>query len=361
MAHVHGFHVYAARMHPVIAGRLLDYGGVEPGAVLDPFCGSGTTLVEARLRGRASMGVDASPLAVELSWLKTRGSSPEFCTELTESAERVASHAEARRQEKRGASRRYGPGDRSVFKPHVLLELDGLKHGIDGLPRGDLRRALRLVLSSLLLKVAVRPAEVDRSARGLSAGLTIQFFRRKARELASRLSEFSSLLPPQAPTPKIELGDARTLTHIRSRSIPLVVSSPPYPGVYDYARQHELALRWLELDARRFEHTEMGARRELGRSSNAAVSRWQSDLGACFGELARVIRDRGVIFLLLADGAVGRRPLLVVPSVTAAARSAGLEITARAAQRRPHFHVPTRDAFGRHSRSEHLILLRPVA
>jgi hypothetical protein len=68
-AHVHGFHSYPARMHPATARKLID-GLSEPGgSVLDPFCGSGTVLVEGLLAARRVVGVDANPLAVELSWL----------------------------------------------------------------------------------------------------------------------------------------------------------------------------------------------------------------------------------------------------------------------------------------------------
>src|SRR5260370_19935062 len=64
----HGFHSYPARFHPELPRRLL--AGMPGACVLDPFVGSGTTLVEAALVGRAGLGVDANPLAVELSRLK---------------------------------------------------------------------------------------------------------------------------------------------------------------------------------------------------------------------------------------------------------------------------------------------------
>ena len=50
--HVHGFHTYPARMHPETASRLVARFAPTGGAVLDPFCGSGTVLVEALAAGR---------------------------------------------------------------------------------------------------------------------------------------------------------------------------------------------------------------------------------------------------------------------------------------------------------------------
>src|SRR4051794_7364226 len=67
----HGFHSYPARMHWLTAERVLTH-FTRPGAhVVDPFCGSGTVLVEARVRGLKATGVDLNPLAVRLSKLKT--------------------------------------------------------------------------------------------------------------------------------------------------------------------------------------------------------------------------------------------------------------------------------------------------
>ena len=66
-AHVHGFHPYPARAHPVTARRLVEAFAPERGTVLDPFCGSGTVLVEAMLANRDAIGSDLSPLAVMLA------------------------------------------------------------------------------------------------------------------------------------------------------------------------------------------------------------------------------------------------------------------------------------------------------
>jgi len=72
----HGMHPYPARMHPYIARRLIQ-ALTRPGElVLDPFCGSGTVMVEASLHGRNSIGIDLNPLAVLLSRSKTRPVNP---------------------------------------------------------------------------------------------------------------------------------------------------------------------------------------------------------------------------------------------------------------------------------------------
>ena len=126
-AHIHGFHAYPARMHPTLARRCVELLAPAGATVLDPFCGSGTVLVEARLAGRIAGGIDLNPLAVLLSRLKTHWASDHELKGLVAAAARVARHAEDRRKYKRGATRKYPQDDVRLFDPHVLLELDGLR------------------------------------------------------------------------------------------------------------------------------------------------------------------------------------------------------------------------------------------
>lgn len=67
----HGLHPYPARMIPQIAQRLITRYSSKGSNVLDPFCGSGTVLVESRLAGRNCIGIDINPLALLLAKAKT--------------------------------------------------------------------------------------------------------------------------------------------------------------------------------------------------------------------------------------------------------------------------------------------------
>ena len=60
--YTHCFHTYPAMMIPQIARKLLKRYGVEGGWLLDPYCGTGTSLVEASLFGMHSVGCDINPL-----------------------------------------------------------------------------------------------------------------------------------------------------------------------------------------------------------------------------------------------------------------------------------------------------------
>lgn len=74
--HVHGLHSYPARMHPPVPRKAINLLAHPGDLVLDPFCGSGGVLVEARIQGYRSVGIDINPLAYLLSRVKTTPLNP---------------------------------------------------------------------------------------------------------------------------------------------------------------------------------------------------------------------------------------------------------------------------------------------
>ncbi len=359
-AHVHGFHAYPARMHPTLARRAVELMSPPGGSVFDPFCGSGTVLVESRLASRKSWGVDLNPLAVLLAKLKSRGATREELRFILSAAAKVAQHADSRRREKRGATRRYPAEDVQLFDPHVLLELDGLRDGL-ALVHGEfVRDALRLVFSAILVKVSRQPGDTSTSSvpRRLAAGYTIALFERKAEELAQRIDSFRRVLPPRAPAPQIQQGDARRLDHVPDGSIELVLSSPPYAGTYDYVEHHRLRLRWLDMPTDEMQRDEIGARRHLAPLQHAdAVRRFEDDLTRVLTALRPKLGPGAKVALLIADSVVGSEPVWADALVRQCGDRAGLPWVATASQARPHFHGPSHRAFAKQPRREHLVVL----
>lgn len=358
-AHVHGFHPYPARMHPKTAGLLLEAFLTAPGTLLDPFCGSGTVLVEGRARGHSVWGFDLNPIAVMLSTLKTHSFSAADRQRMTTLAEGVAAEATARRLAKSGPSRRYPAEDVAQFDPHVLLELDGLRVGVEALSRDQLAPVMRLLLSSILTKLSKRDGDTGQKARvmRIAAGYPAKLYQNKTRELVGLL-ETSEALFQNTPAARMRLGDARELPGLPDRSVDLVVTSPPYPGVYDYVEHHRTRLRWLGADANPLERGEIGARRSM-RSLDAgeAARSFEQEMFDLFTAFRRVLRPRGKVILLLADGAWNNRPIRVEEIVKRAAASSGLTLTARASQDRPHFHGGSQQAFSNATRREHALLV----
>ena len=145
---------------------------------------------------------------------------------------------------------------------------------------------------------------------------------------------------------------------MRDGSVALVVSSPPYPGNYDYLAHHAARLRWLRLPVDRFDHSEVGARRRLDPlGADGGAARWRDEIGAVLRALRRVLHEDGAAVLLLADSVVAGAPVYAADLVRAVAPGAGLALRAVASQARPHFHAPTARAFARRPRAEHAILL----
>ena len=69
--YTHCFHIYPAMMIPQVARGLIDLYGKEGGLLFDPYCGTGTSLVEARLAGMDAIGTDINPTARMISFSKT--------------------------------------------------------------------------------------------------------------------------------------------------------------------------------------------------------------------------------------------------------------------------------------------------
>jgi len=358
--HVHGFHTYPARMHPATAARLV--GAISgPGAtVLDPFCGSGTVLVEAMIAGRSAVGTDLNPIAVRLATLKTTPRDASSVDALVTAAREVAAVADERRVRRAGATRRYPPDDVAAFDPHVLLELDSLRTAIAKREPADVRGVLELVLSAILVKVSRRASDTSTAAspRRIAAGFPARLFARKTEELARRLTELAALLPPDTPPARVSLDDATRLRTVGASTVDAVVTSPPYVATYDYLAHHALRMRWLGLDATAFAAGEMGARRRYAKlDADGARAAWSRELGATLRALSRVCRKGARVVLVVADSAVDGQALRADALVDAVAPGSGFVRIARASQRRPHFHGPTARVFDSAPRAEHAIAL----
>ncbi len=354
----HGFHSYPARFHPLLPRRLI---AATPGArVLDPFVGSGTTVIEAALAGRTGLGVDANPLAVALTRLKATVQPPERRAQLLSTATAVAERvlAEARASRRAGAhsppprrATRYDEPHR--YPPHVYRELVALRTAIDAVGDPWLNEALRLVLSSIVVKVSLQRSDTDETLvpRNVPRGAAGRHFAARAAELVERMAAYAAHVPLGTPPPYVRLGDARKLAHVPAGSVDLVVTSPPYLGTYDYARHHARRFGWAGLDPAPLLALEIGARRR------ATVETWARDTAAWVGELARVVRSGGVAYVLVGDSAIGRTAIPGDAALRKAAEAARFTVVATASQERPDVYAPARGALPA-GRREHLVALR---
>jgi SAM-dependent methyltransferase len=355
----HGFHAYAGRMHPSIARGAISKWSRPGDLVVDPFCGSGTVLVEAMGLGRTAVGIDASPLGIAIAETRTTVLGEAGRAELVDEARRIAEEVgENARRRRRPEIPAWARREFERFFPHVAFELFGLRALVMQAPKTPVGRALRMCFSSNLVKLmkagpeAPRDGAVKRIARGVPSRLLSD----RAVELASSLAVLERRTPLGTPVPAVRLGDARDLGTIGTASVSLVLSSPPYPGTYDYAAQHDVRFAWLELPRRSFERTQVGARAVAG-GFGAEPAAWHLAQTRWLGEMGRILAPGGVAVLVVGDGVVGDRPEDAPSAIGALAEAAGLTPVARASQVRATHDRRLREIFAGQPRREHLLLL----
>jgi SAM-dependent methyltransferase len=351
----HGFHSYAGRLHPSIArGAVAAFSAVGE-TVLDPFCGSGTVLVEAMGLGRRAVGVDASPLGVAIARVRTTLLGEAGREQLVTAAAAIAEESgERARKRRRPEVPKWARREIARFHAHVLFELLGLRELVMETPDDPVGRALRLCLSSILVKfmkagpAAPRDGEAKRIARGVPSRMLAD----RAAELARGLAALERRTPAGTAAPEVTEGDARALP-MPAGSAALVVSSPPYAGTYDYAAIHDARFLWLGLSEKKFRRAQLGARAE--QVGDVAGAAWRAQQAEFMAEIARVLRPGGRA--LLVDGIVDGRAENAPDGIAAAGAPVGLAPVARASQARPLHDRRLAEIFGAQPRREHLLLL----
>ena len=349
----HGFHTYPARMHPGIARALIAKLGGRGQRLLDPFCGSGSVLIEAMVAGLRPAGVDLNPLATriaavqcELRPAKSRARFEQLLQLVTAaSLERVRGRVPV----KAPISQR----ERAHYDPHVVLELAGLREEIALVEDDADRRAMQIVLSALLVKFSRQRADTSEElvTKRIRKGLVSEFFLRKGGELSQRWAALYEAAGAHAVEPLLITGDARELPALLGQrgTADLVVTSPPYGGTYDYHAHHARRYPWLGLDAVAFSQREVGARRRLSKAADGP-GQWDRELSACLRAIAAVTGPGAPIVLLLGDAQVGGNRVDARVQVGKLAPPVQLSLVAAAAQRRA-------DHAGGAPRREHLLLL----
>lgn len=358
----HGFHAWPARLHPHTARSLIAL--APPGAIGDPFMGGGTVPLEARLAGRMGVGTDLNPVGLEVAWVRTRRLDARAIGELHDAMRLTLKLAQGLADEGRvpPAYRDkvgYALDPQAMKEVWALATIIGDRLAAPG--QGGVfsaYRVLRAALSSILVKVSRlvsdTVAKVDRERPGFTPrGRVFHWFKRRVFELADQLGALAKALPAETPEPALALADARTPP--RLPPLAAVVSSPPYPGIYDYVEHHKLRLLALGLPLGPMLDHEIGSRRESERLGlDQGLTRYERDLGQVLGVWGGALTGGGFVAFVIGDGQVGKKVTPVLPLLERAASSAGLVVKAVVSQPRPVFAGTRRVEQGK---DEHLVLL----
>ena len=143
---ISSLHPYPARFIESIPRSLIDALGVKPGtSIMDPFCGSGTTLLEAKKRGIDSVGVDLNPIACLISKVKTQQAQ----VNLVEVGNEICDRAETYCL-KHGMEIPNIPNLDHWFKSDIQKSIYALVTEINNIDNIDLQNALRKVTPDML-------------------------------------------------------------------------------------------------------------------------------------------------------------------------------------------------------------------
>lgn len=146
----HGLHPYPARMIPQIARRLLKRFASKNDVVLDPFCGSGGVLVEARLAGLNSVGIDINPLACLLAEVKSNPIDPNilntFWRKLKSNVIREITSFKFKEMDVE-VPNFSGTNIEYWFKPETMKELAIIRRNIEVIEEDELRKFFEVPFS----------------------------------------------------------------------------------------------------------------------------------------------------------------------------------------------------------------------
>lgn len=258
----HGIHSFSAKFPPQLASWAIQEFTSVRETVMDPMAGSGTTLVEARLLGRNSYGVDIDPLARLIS--KVKSTPIDFWTLQNETNRFEVSLGLAFKELER--ARRNGAGLEGLrreikvpafpnrdywFLPEVSEELALLKKEILSVANRDVRDFLLIVFSSIIItKGKTSVANVmdlahsrPHYAKPEAKPETLKLFVDRLVKLRKSMERFSADADP-AVFSRI-IGDDAKRIPLKDEEVDLVFTSPPYVNAIDYPRAHKFTVFWL--------------------------------------------------------------------------------------------------------------------
>ena len=258
---VHGWYRFVLSFPPHLVRDYLGRFGVGPSeTVLDPFCGTGTTLVECKKLGIASVGIESNPMAHLASSVKVDWTAD--CAGLADYAEQVAASARktlkeqgldgwtdlplfAATESKQPALAELRPAQVKLLLKNsisplplhkTLLLLDAIDHQGDRRMQqyGRLALASALVqrISNLKFGPEVGTGKVKDDAPVFDAWL---------KQVRSMVSDIGLVVDRADVASRVIKADSRQIDQIlEPQSVDAVITSPPYPNEKDYTRTTRL-------------------------------------------------------------------------------------------------------------------------
>jgi len=300
--HVHRLHPYLGKFVPQLVEAMLDRYVPAGGRVLDPFAGSGTTLVQALESGYDATGVDIAGFNALLMRVKTRPYNLEALrSDLLWAYERVEAFEPAGEYPVDAT-----PYVRDWFAPAAAQELLHFRSLVEQVGHADV---LRVVLARAA-RSARRTSHFDlefprepqldeywcfkhrRTCRPVDSAR--RFLLRYVLDTLERISAFAEARAVDS-VAAILHGDARELD-LRG-PYDGVVTSPPYPGLIDYHEQHRYAYELLGLD----EHRDVELGRPARGTGRAALQDYVDGIADVFRNVRETLKLGAQVCIVVND------------------------------------------------------------
>lgn len=297
--HVHRLHPYLGKFIPQLVEALLARHVPAGGRVLDPFAGSGTTLVQGLESGFDATGADVAAFNCLLMRVKTQSYNLFVL-------EREVRDALARLEAGEGESGAASDYVREWFAAQTVDDLLRFRSLVDDYEHANV---LRVVLARAARSARLTPHFDLDFPRSPQQGdywchkhrrvcrpveRASHFLRRYALDTVRRIKDFSRVRARRREAIVLH-GDSRDLAF--DGPFDGVVTSPPYPGLIDYHGQHRYAYELLGLD-------ELGEL-ELGSAargtSAVALAAYSDGIAATFSNTATSLRPGVPVVIVVND------------------------------------------------------------
>ncbi|MBI4787248.1 MAG: hypothetical protein HY782_09400 [Chloroflexi bacterium] len=325
--HVHRLHPYLGKFIPQLVEWFLARYFKAGDVILDPFMGSGTTLVQGNELKMATIGLDISEFNCRIARVKTRKYDLEHARrEILETercvmgfSQQLARGADAEVQALAASlvAECHSEYLKTWFAPRALYEMLYYRRLI---PQHEYQDLLRVVLSRAVRSSRLIP-HYDLATPKAPLPVGQEYWCRKharmcrpieecavkihaySEDTARRLEQFDQLRSDEPVT--IIQGDSRTVnlrgelesTPLAGRAIDGIFTSPPYVGQIDYHDQHIYAYELFGIA--RNDPLEIGPKRR-GKSRQAQAD-YVADISSVFRNMLPALRADAKIFVVAND------------------------------------------------------------